>query len=121
MNNYIPHPEMLQKMVNSSLLLLIINNVPDNKRILPGKIYEYLRAQIPILGLGPQNGESATILQETESGKMFDYGNIDGIVNFIENKYNEWKKGKTLSPSKKIEKYSKINQTKQLAEILEKI
>ncbi|MCD4795733.1 MAG: glycosyltransferase family 4 protein, partial [Candidatus Cloacimonetes bacterium] len=94
--SYIPHNEMLKEMVNSSLLLLVINNVLDNRGILTGKIYEYLTAKVPVLGLGPKNGEAANILQETETGKMFDYENIEEITDFIKEKYENWQVGKTF-------------------------
>ena len=71
---------MLIEMVNSSLLLLMINNVPDNQGIITGKIYEYLAAKVPVLGLGPKDGEAANILQETEAGKIFDYNNISWLT-----------------------------------------
>ena len=118
---YIPHSKMLQEMINSALLLLIINKVPNNSGIITGKLYEYLAAKVPVLGLGPDDGEAACILQETGAGKMFDYNKIEEIADFIEMRYKEWQAGKTFSASNKIEKYSKINQTKQLAEILEKM
>lgn len=118
---YIPHSEMLQEIVNSSLLLLLINKVPNNSGIITGKLYEYLAAKVPVLGLGPDDGEAACILQETGAGKMFDYNKIEEIADFIEMRYKEWQAGKTFSVSNKVEKYSRRNLTKQLAEILEKI
>lgn len=81
---YISHEEVLRKMISSDLLLLIINNVPDNKGILTGKIYEYVGSGVPILGIGPVDGEAAEILIETESGQMFDYKDKIGIAEFIQ-------------------------------------
>ncbi len=118
---YTSHKETVEKMTNSSLLLLMINNVPNNKGIIPGKIFEYFGSGVEILGIGPEDGDAAKIIKETKCGKMFDYNKIEDITNFIETKYQEWQAGKAFSPSIEIEKYSKINQTKQLAEILEKM
>ena len=117
-HSYIPHTEMLLEMVNSSLLLLVINNVPDNQGIITGKIYEYMAAKIPVLGLGPQNGEAATILQETEAGNMFDYNNIEGIADFIKDKYEDWKIKKTFFASTEMNKYNRKDLTEKLVEIL---
>ncbi len=119
--SYIPHKKMLEYLINSNLLLVVVNKIKSKKGVFPGKIFEYLGSGIEILGIGPEDGDAAKILKETKCGKMFDYDNVDDIANFIETKYKEWKEGKAFSPSREIEKYSKINQTKQLADILEKM
>ena len=119
--SYIPHKEMVEYLLNSNLLLVVVNNVKSKKGIFPGKIFEYLGSGVEILGIGPEDGDSARILKETKSGKMFNYNKVDDIAKFIEIKYKEWKEGKTFSPSREIEKYSKIKQTGQLVEILEKL
>ena len=116
--DYIPHDEMLQKMKNSSLLLLLINNVPNNRGILTGKIYEYLGTEVPILGIGPIDGEATAILQETKAGKMFDYEDQINIAEFILEKYRIWQKGKTVSISTDINKFSRKEQAVELTEIL---
>ena len=115
---YIPHNEMLIEMVNSSLLLLMINNVPDNQGIITGKIYEYLAAKVLVLGIGPKDGEAASILQETEAGKIFDYNNIEDISDFIKEKYEDWQIKKTFVASTEINKYNRKYLTEKLAEIL---
>ncbi|NQV17873.1 MAG: glycosyltransferase [Armatimonadetes bacterium] len=120
-HSYFPHNEMLNLLVNSSILLLIINKVKNNKGILTGKIFEYIGSGVPILGIGPEDGEAAQILKETESGKMFFYDKIEEITEFIEEKFNDWKNRKKRIINKKVENYSRINLTKKLAEILNKI
>ena len=119
--SYISHKEMIRLMVNSSLLLLIINNVKNNFGIITGKIYEYIGSRRPIIGIGPPDGEAAGILQETDAGKMFDYDKIEEIADFIEVKYCKWQAGKAFSVSNEIGKYSRKKQTKILVEILEQI
>jgi hypothetical protein len=120
-HSYIPHKKMVEYLVNSNLLLVVVNKIKSKKGVFPGKIFEYLGSGVEILGIGPEDGDAAKILKETKCGKMFDYDKVDDIANFIEIKYQEWKEGKTFSPSKEVEKYSKIKQTKQLADILEKM
>jgi len=115
---YLPHTEMLDKMVNSNLLLLIINKTSDNEGIITGKIFEYLATDVPIIGIGPKNGEAAKILTETEGGKMFDYHQIDEISKYIELQYKNWKNNKIHTT--KCEKYSHRNLTKRLAIFLDK-
>ncbi len=120
-HSYIPHNKMLNLLVNSSILMLIINKVKNNKGIVPGKIFEYIGSGVPVLGIGPEDGEAARILKETESGKMFYYDQIEEIAEFIEEQFNDWKNRKKRIINKKVENYSRINLTKKLAEILNKI
>ena len=115
-HNYIPHDQMLEKMLNSSLLLLLINNVPDNTGILTGKLYEYLGAKIPILGIGPVEGEAAFILQTTKTGRMFDYDQQKEIAEFILDQYKH--EHDNNFDTDEINKFSRQQQTRQLAEIL---
>ncbi|RLC52754.1 MAG: hypothetical protein DRI23_02070 [Candidatus Cloacimonadota bacterium] len=120
-HNYIPHDKMMRRMVNSSLLLLLINNVPNNLGILTGKIYEYLGAKVPVLGVGPIEGEAAKILNETRSGKMCDYSDQKAISEFISWQYSMWKKDEKPTASGEIDQYDRVHLTKNLAEVLESL
>ncbi len=120
-HNYIPHDKMMRRMVNSSLLLLLINNVPNNLGILTGKIYEYLGAKVPVLGVGPIEGEAAKILNETRSGKMCDYSDQKAISEFISWQYSMWKKDEKPTASGEIDQYDRVHLTQKLAEVLESL
>ena len=113
------HQKAIELMYNSSMLLLMINNVKNNEGIITAKIFEYMGSGVTILGVGPTESEPAIILQETGSGKMFQYNKVDEIADHIENVYKPWKKGKETGP-KDIKKYSCVNLTKELNTILDK-
>ncbi len=113
------HQRAIELMSNSSMLLLMINNVKNNKGIIPAKIFEYMGSGVTILGVGPTESESAKILKETGSGEMFQYDDIGGIADYIETVYDLWKKGKKISP-KDIAKYSCVKLTEKLNLVLEK-
>lgn len=116
---YIPHQEVLQKMVNSDLLLLVINNVPNNKGILTGKIFEYLGSGVPILAVGPVDGDAAGIIKETASGKMFAYNDVSGMAEFILKVFHSRGRDKRKERVNEIHNYSRKVQTHQLVDILE--
>ncbi len=116
---HIAHNKAIELMSNSSMLLLIINNVKNNEGIITAKIFEYMGSGVTILGIGPTNSEPATILQETGSGKMFQYERVDEIADHIKTIYKLWQQGKETG-SKDIEKYSCVNLTKKLDVVLEK-
>lgn len=116
-HKYVSHKKAVELMSKSSMLLLIINNVENNEGIITAKIFEYIGSNVTILGIGPTASEPAMILSETESGAMFQYGNIDGIADHIEYVYQLWNKGGSTGRAK-AEKYSCVNITKTLNSIL---
>ena len=115
---HISHRKAIEMMSNSSMLLLMINNVKNNEGIITAKIFEYMGSGTTILGVGPTESEPAKILQETGSGKMFKYNKVNEIADHIENVYKLWKQGKETR-SKDIDKYSFVNLTKKLDAVLE--
>ena len=85
-NDYVLHPKAVQIMKDAYVLLLLtiapigMSGKPyDAKGILTGKLYEYLAAQRPIIGIGPVDGEVADILRETGYGTMIDYNDRKGM------------------------------------------
>lgn len=84
-HDFIPHDEIISEMMNTDILLLVIDDVIDNKGFLTGKLFDYLGCMRPILGIGPADGDAAKILAETDSGMMFDYQDQHGIFDFIKN------------------------------------
>lgn len=116
---YSPHENIVVRMKRSSLLLLIINNVPNSNAIVTGKIYEYLGSKTPILAVGPPHGEAADILSETKSGSCFDYYDLDGISAYIEKYFQKWEQKKELRVSSVTEEYNKRYQTERLAHLMD--
>ena len=66
---YRPHGESVQALLDSHLLLLIIEQEPRAKGIVSGKLFEYLGSETPILALAPQ-GEAAEILRRTGGARV---------------------------------------------------
>jgi len=111
--SYVDHGEAIQKMVNSHFLLLVIPNTAKNKGIVTGKLFEYIRSMSKIIMIGPLDSDAAEIINDTSSGRCFDYDNSTDIVQYLESgKYPE-----TIN----FEKYSRKNLTSELVETLEKI
>ena len=111
--SYVNHSEAIQKMVNSHFLLLVIPNTAKNKGIVTGKLFEYIRSMSKIIMIGPLDCDAAKIINNTSSGKCFDYDNSTDIAQYLESgKYPE-----TIN----FEKYSRKNLTSELVEIFEKM
>ncbi len=81
---YLQHEEAIKEQLKSHLLLLLVNNTPNAKGILTGKMFEYMSARTPILGIGPVDGDAAKVLEETKAGKMIDYADKAQLKKFIE-------------------------------------
>ena len=73
--SYVSHQKVKKFQQQSQVLLLAVNKVPSAKGIITGKIFEYLQAKRPILAIGPENGDLAEILSETNSGTIVGFDN----------------------------------------------
>lgn len=80
---YASHGKAVSFMTGSSALLLIIPDHKSNKCILTGKLFEYLASGRPVICLGPKDGDAALIINQTGSGRVFDYYNSTEIKDFI--------------------------------------
>jgi hypothetical protein len=80
---YLPHDEMLKELVNSDLLLLMINRISQGGGLIPGKVFEYIGSGNPILGIGPTDSHVAEVLEESKSGRMLDWEDTKGIEDFL--------------------------------------
>lgn len=111
--------DALQLMLDSSILLLPVNKADNAKGRLPGKIYEYLRAQKPILSLGVLDSDVEHIIDSTKTGCNFEYDDYDSIKQFVLNVFEGTYK--INSSIAEVEQFSSENQTKKLAGFLDGI
>lgn len=120
LKSHVDHPEAVKYMVEADILLLAIPDKKDNAGILTGKLFEYLAADTPVLGVGPVQGSAAKILNQCEAGQMFFYGDKNGIRLFLENKIDAWKSGKRgTNLRNEVLKYSRKQQASVLASVFE--
>lgn len=120
---FLPHRQALQYLLSSALLLLVINRVAGNAGIVTSKLYEYLGAGRPVLGIGPVAGDAAAVLRETQAGAMFDYDDVEGIVAYLRRHYAAWEEGQPLpgAVSELAQCYSRPYLAGKLACLLEEV
>ncbi|WP_296311572.1 glycosyltransferase [Winogradskyella sp. UBA3174] len=70
---YVNHDEAIKFQMKSQLLLLIEINSEDTKAIIPGKIFEYLISETPIIAIGPKDSDIEQIIKSTNTGFYFSY------------------------------------------------
>ena len=118
---YVSHQQAIEYQNISQVLLLLIPNVKNNKGILTGKLFEYLKAKRPILAIGPEKGDLAKILQETNSGVIVNFDAEEKLKLEIEALYQKYKEDKLTVNFNNIEKYHRKELTKKLAFILKSL
>ncbi len=116
---YVSHRQSIEYLYESAVLLLLIPDVAENKGILTGKFFEYLATGKPILGIGPREGDVASILNETGAGMMVEYDDVILLKEKIIGYYDEFKAGLTRLPSTAVENYSRKYLTGKLVKLIE--
>ncbi|MEJ2633719.1 MAG: glycosyltransferase [Calditrichia bacterium] len=91
---YVPHRKALEMGLAASALLLLINQSPNSKRIVTGKIFEYMRLGKYILAFGQRDGEVAGLLDEFGNGRIVDYGSTDEIRKTLMTILKNWQEEK---------------------------
>ena len=111
----VPHSEIVKYQKNADLLLLVIPNIENSEGILTGKIFEYLASDNPIIGIGPENGDAAKILDQCKAGKFFSRNKQKEISAYIEDQVNT----KSFEPNiSEVKKYSRKEQSIEIKKIL---
>ena len=119
---YIPHDKVPQMQQSSQVLLLLINNTPNAKGIITGKLFEYLASGRPILCIGPEDGDAAKIINETHAGIAVNFENKKKMKEAITQYYQRYQENTLLSNSNlNNEKYSRHALAGSYANLLNKI
>ncbi|MDY0101442.1 MAG: glycosyltransferase [Lentimicrobium sp.] len=118
---YLPHHDVIRVQQQSQVLLLLINDTPNAKVILPGKFFEYMAAKRPILCIGPKDGDAAKVIADTGSGYVIEKEKVDGIAKVILSLYTEYKSGQLKVDSHGIEQFSRKSLTGMMAKRLDSI
>lgn len=114
--------DVLRLNAESHILLLPLNKAQNAKGRIPGKLFEYLRAKVPILALGPLGSDVEKILKETRHGSSFQYDDQTGPESYIKELYGRFLKNQELlKETSDITKYNVRNQTAKIAHFLNEI
>ncbi len=69
-NDRVSYAESIDLQMNADVLLLLQWNDEKELGNVPGKVFEYIAARRPVLGLGPVGGVPARILRERDAGEV---------------------------------------------------
>nr|WP_315166102.1 glycosyltransferase family 4 protein [uncultured Flavobacterium sp.] len=117
---YVSHTEAIAHQRNSQVLLLIEIDSADTKSIIPGKLFEYMVSDRPIVAIGPKDSDFAEIITNTNTGVFFDYSEKMKLKSVILDFYNQFLEGKLQVNGIGLQHYSRKNLTKELAKLIQK-
>lgn len=115
---YVSHNEAVLYQRKSQVLLLIEINSPDTKCIIPGKLFEYMVSERPIVAIGPSGSDFAEIITTTNTGVFFNYAEKDTLKKVLLEYYEKYKQGNLKSNPVGLQNYSRRNLTEKLAKLL---
>lgn len=117
---YVTHDAALTEMQSAHLLLLFLEDIPGYRGHIPGKLFEYMFTKNPILGIGDPQGDSAQILQQTNTGRI--YRKTEAFEPIILQHYEQWRQHKIpVVNIEELGRYSRRNLTARLAALLERL
>lgn len=115
---YVSHEEAIAHQRRSQVLLLIEIDSEETKSIIPGKLFEYMVSNRPIIAIGPNGSDFAQIITETNTGVFFNYSEKVKLKKLILDFYNQYLEEKLESHGVGLQQYSRKNLTEQLVQLL---
>ena len=116
---YVSHAEAIAHQRKSQVLLLIEIDSEDTKSIIPGKLFEYMVSNRPIVAIGPNGSDFAEIITETNTGVFFDYSEKMKLKSVILDFYNQFLEGKLQANGVGLQRYFRKNLTKELVQLIQ--
>ena len=115
---YVSHKEAIKHQKQSQVLLLIEIDSEETKCIIPGKLFEYMASERPIVALGPKDSDVQSIIKQTNTGNYFEYKDHATLKALILKHFNSYKKGNLKNHPIGLQKYHRKQLTKQLSELI---
>jgi len=115
---YVSHKEAIEIQRSSQVLLLIEIDSAETRCIIPGKLFEYMISKRPILAIGPQGADIATLITETNAGKFLEYHEYSEMKKELLLLFEKYQEGKLIAETKGVEKYSRRELTREMSILL---
>lgn len=93
---YVSHKEAVNELLQASALLLVNPQTKDEKMVIPGKIYEYLAAEKPIINITVPDAEIANLIEINRAGKTFGRNMQVELEGYLVALFSTWQVNNTL-------------------------
>jgi hypothetical protein len=115
---YVSHSEAVEHQKKSQVLLLIEIDSEDTKSIIPGKLFEYMVSERPIIAIGPKDSDFAEIIKSTNTGIFFEYDEKEVLKKTILSYYNLFLEQNLKVFPVGLQQYSRKSLTEQLSKLI---
>lgn len=115
---YVSHSESVKFQKKSQVLLLIEIDSEETRCIIPGKLFEYMVSNRPIIAIGPIASDVEQIIKNTNTGKFFDYHDLESLKKTILDHYMAFKQGNLKTHPIGLQKYHRKSLTQSLSNLL---
>ncbi len=115
---YVSHSEAIKHQKASQVLLLIEIDSEETKSIIPGKLFEYMVSERPIIAIGPKDSDFAEIITSTNTGVFFTYNEKERLKKTILSNFELYLEKKLHVYPVGLQHYSRKNLTEKLAKLI---
>ncbi len=116
---YLSHDRVVEVQQKSQVLLLLEIDSEETKGIIPGKLFEYLNANRPILGIGPNGWDVTSIIDETQSGTVCMHGDKDRLKRVLLDWHSQYERDSLIVNSRNVDKFHRKALTASLTKFLQ--
>jgi hypothetical protein len=115
------HAAAVREQRAATVLILPLRNDPEYRPILPGKLFEYLAARRPVLGIGQADGAMARVLRETGAGITAEWTDEAAMRSFLTQAWSQFREGGVPATRGDIGPYSRRATAHALANLLDNV
>jgi len=115
-HKHIPHAEVITEMRKMDLLLLLYSESDGADEVIPGKTFEYIFAERPLIVVAPENMEAFRLVREERLGYSVNIHDEDEILNTLCDIHEKWEKANLIRYSR--DDYFKFSRQVQYSRLL---
>jgi glycosyltransferase involved in cell wall biosynthesis len=120
LTGHVPHAEAVQ-WIRRAHALLLMQDGAGSEIVVPAKVYEYMRAGKPILGLF-RPGETTGLLEASGLGYTALPTDVEGITERILGLYRDVRGGNSPKPNREfVGRLTRKNAARELARLLDEV
>lgn len=118
---YVSHEQAIAHQRQSQVLLLVEINSAETKCIIPGKLFEYMVSERPVIAIGPEGADFEAIVTDTNTGMFVKYNEKEKLKNGIKHYFSEYQQGTLKANAIGLQQYSRKSLASRLAALLKEL